>query len=399
MFAEFVEGAGGSISDLGSLIMTHFNFLVPTPRTVLSNWHADLLRASFTFVQKMYNISRRANIGATALCAAMQPLGLMRTITTILCTPGDSPASDIDTVLHNYVKFLGIIIHMPRMAVWIAEGLKHGLLRAILVCADRNSGGASHTLLRDLLNETLNPSLIYHTVVARMESVLLGVNDLARTSRFAKLPEWHNFVLVAEELISILKGLNATKWASFKKACDNIRCGKIRDRRRCSRCSGCKSAYYCSSDCQFVDWQDGGHCDLCTPDPRLSLKEFHDLTWHDHAFMRTFLHRDYLGCIPDIARERIYCGGAFPGEPSFVMSLLLGGFRRPCEPWAKHLCRALDSQGKIELHVMQIKAGAGIRLVLVPLRKNGEQLDPPRLFHNNPASTTEYDLYAPTEIH
>ncbi|KAJ7925595.1 hypothetical protein B0H13DRAFT_2314391 [Mycena leptocephala] len=73
MFAEFVEGAGGSISDLGSLIMTHLNFLVPTPRTVLSNWHADLLHASFTFIQKMYNISRRANIDATALCAAMQP--------------------------------------------------------------------------------------------------------------------------------------------------------------------------------------------------------------------------------------------------------------------------------------------------------------------------------------
>jgi hypothetical protein len=124
-----------------------------------------LLRASFTFIQKMYNISRRANIGATALCAAMQPLGLMRTITTILCTLGDSPASDIDTVLHNYIKFLGIIIHTPRMAVWIAEGLKHGLLRAILVCADRNSGGTSHTLLRDLLNETLNPSL---TVTAKM---------------------------------------------------------------------------------------------------------------------------------------------------------------------------------------------------------------------------------------
>jgi hypothetical protein len=202
--------------------MTHLNFLVPTPRTVLSNWHADLLHASFTFIQKMYNISRRANIGATALCAAMQPLGVMRTITTILCTLGDSPASDIDTVLHNYVKFLGIIIHTPRMAVWIAEGLKHGLLRAILVCADRNSGGTSHTLLRDLLNETLNPSLIYDTVVAQMESALLGVNDLTRTSRFAKLPEWHNFVLVAEELISILKGLNAIKWASFK-ACDNIR--------------------------------------------------------------------------------------------------------------------------------------------------------------------------------
>jgi hypothetical protein len=76
--------------------------------------------------------------------------------------------------------------------------------------------------LRDLLNETPNPSLIYHTVVAQMESALLGVDDLARSSRFAKLSEWKYFVVVSEERISILKGLNAGKWASFK-ACDNIR--------------------------------------------------------------------------------------------------------------------------------------------------------------------------------
>ncbi|KAJ6523717.1 hypothetical protein B0H19DRAFT_1276807 [Mycena capillaripes] len=411
-FAEFVEGAGGSISDLGSLILSHFSFLVPTSRTVLSNWHADLLHASFTFIQKMDNISGRADIGATALFAAMQPLGLMRTITTILCAMGDSPASD--TVLHGYVTFLGITIHTPRMAVWIAEGLKHGLLRAILICADRNSGATSHRLLRELLNETLTPSLIYHTVVARMESALLGVNDLARSSRFAKLPEWNNFVVVAEERISLLKALDTGKWASFK-ACDNIRCGKIRDSHRCSRCSGCRNAYYCSSDCQVIDWQEGSHRDICTSDPRLSLKEFHDLTWHDRAFMRAVLHRDYLRCIPDIARGRIFCESVFPGEPSFVMFSYLPRYiivssvqvatpaRVPAAlrtvEWERHLQRALDSQGKIELHVIQIKAGAGVRLVLVPLRKNGEQIDPSRVLEHTPASTAEYDVYAPTEIH
>ncbi|KAJ7910315.1 hypothetical protein B0H13DRAFT_2329434 [Mycena leptocephala] len=136
-----------------------------------------------------------------------------------------------------------------------------------------------------------------------MESALLGVDDLAGSSRFAKLPEWKYFVVVSEERISILKGLNAGKWASFK-ACDDIRCVKIRDSRRCSRCSGCRSAYYRSSDCQVIDWQDGGHRDL----------------------------------------------------------------------------------------------GAGVGLVLVPLRKSDEQLDPSRLL-DNPASTAEYDVYPPTEIH
>ncbi|KAJ7884259.1 hypothetical protein B0H13DRAFT_1890040 [Mycena leptocephala] len=158
-------------------------------------------RRSFTFIQKMDNISGRADIGAIALCMVMQPLGSMRTLTTILCALGGSPASDIASVLHSYVTFLGINIHTPRMAAWITEGLKHVLLHVILVCADRNSGATYHKLLRLIERNT--------ELIARVESALLGVDDLARSSRLAKLPEWKYFVVVAEEHISILKGLNA----------------------------------------------------------------------------------------------------------------------------------------------------------------------------------------------
>ncbi|KAJ7918861.1 hypothetical protein B0H13DRAFT_1869020 [Mycena leptocephala] len=219
-----------------------------------------------------------------------------------------------------------------------------------------------------------------------MESALLGVDDLARSSRFAKLSEWKYFVVVSEERISILKGLNAGKWASFK-ACDNIR---------------------------VIDRQDGGRRDLCTPDPRLSLKEFHDFTWHDRAFMRAVLHRDYLRCIPDIARERIFCESAFPGEPSFVMSSYLPRYtivsnvqvatpgRVPTAlrtvEWGNtsvELYRVRERSSCTSCRSRWVRASGWFSFRFAKVANTLI----PRLLENNPASTAEYDVYAPTEIH
>ncbi|KAJ6587632.1 hypothetical protein DFH09DRAFT_1427884 [Mycena vulgaris] len=351
-FTEFVDGAGGSISHLGSLIISFFDNLVSTPRTVLSRQEVDYVHAAFTFIKNTNNISGREDIGAHALCAAMRPQGFVRATTTIICALSTSTVTGVESVLQSLITFLGINIHTPRMALWIGQAFKYGLLRAMLLSGDRNPGAAYHSLWTSLLSETITPALIYHAVVARVEAALADVGDLARTSRFAKRPEWRDFIALAEERLPILKSLDAVKWVSFR-ACDNLQCGKIRNRGSCSRCAACRSAYYCSSDCQIVDWREGGHRGICTPDLRFSLNEFQELSWHDRVFMRAVLHYDYIEKTADIAAQRTVCLSMFPNDPIYVLFTYMWGRAVVAVESARHVRVTQELKGlEWERHVL-----------------------------------------------
>ncbi|KAJ6586020.1 hypothetical protein B0H19DRAFT_1111184 [Mycena capillaripes] len=57
-----------------------------------------------------------------------------------------------------------------------------------------------------------------------------------------------------------------------RRACDNMECGVIRDKKEFRCCSACKSTYYCSNDCQRHDWGEG-HRQECD---RLRSNRFRD---------------------------------------------------------------------------------------------------------------------------
>ncbi|KAJ7311698.1 hypothetical protein DFH08DRAFT_1045062, partial [Mycena albidolilacea] len=94
---------------------------------------------------------------------------------------------------------------------------------------------------------------------------------------------WTAFIDLADSRVALMRRVDASK---SLKACDNIeicasthstlethnrQCGKIQERSRCHRCSGCSSFYYC--DQQGVHWNSDGRAMIADPTPRrLSLR-------------------------------------------------------------------------------------------------------------------------------
>ncbi|KAJ7917435.1 hypothetical protein B0H13DRAFT_2442567 [Mycena leptocephala] len=117
---------------------------------------------------------------------------------------------------------------------YIPQALKHHLLRA-LVNRAHVSHGQIIALIGGFLIGLFPPALIYYRVVSTL------------------IPALRN----------VFNSYTNNNENSFMKACDNLECAEIGVKDRFKRCSGCKSLYYCSPECQAFDWNTGGHRTAC----------------------------------------------------------------------------------------------------------------------------------------
>ncbi|KAJ7688177.1 hypothetical protein B0H17DRAFT_1069093 [Mycena rosella] len=415
--AEFSEGAGGTIDHLASLVISFMDHLAPSSRAPMSATQVKFLVACLTFVNTTDDVPHRLNKPSThPLCSAMRPQGLARSLTTMICAISASTAPHAETALHDCFTFLGLTCIAPRRQLWIAEALKYGLLRGMLRCSRRDASSAVHKYSGMLLMGTIPSTFVYYCVVTRLQDALRDITDLVRTSPLRIQPYWADFVGVAEERIRILKSLESSGWASYK-ACTYLKCGKIRNRRHCARCSSCRSTYYCSGNCQALDWREGGHRSLCAPELHYSLNEFQDFSWHDRTFMRAILTHDYRNSLPQITRGRAEYSRTSPGETNFVLFSYLSGIAqirvkpaqsappqlRTSREWDDAVTRIANSAGRAELHVMWIQLEENVKAhFIVPLRRyrrgtNGGEIG----LEVTPAiqADDESDSETPTEIY
>ncbi|KAJ7189203.1 hypothetical protein C8R46DRAFT_1056805, partial [Mycena filopes] len=103
-------------------------------------------------------------------------------------------------------------------------------------------------------------------------------------------------------------------------------CGLIAPKSRFRRCGGCQIRWFCSRECQALDWKQDGHRDACAS---LSIA-----TWPDHArsrdrgFMRVIVHRAYLTSRTAILLHQLKFMHQHPGTPFYTtldMSLATHG--------------------------------------------------------------------------
>ncbi|KAF8143532.1 hypothetical protein K438DRAFT_2104176 [Mycena galopus ATCC 62051] len=157
----------------------------------------------------------------------------------------------------------------------------------------------------------------------------------------------------------------------------NPKCSKIGARTEFRRCSGCKVLRYCSEACQIVDWLEEG-LRRSHPSP-----DIHGIsTSRDRAFLRFVLHHDYLEAKGNIISDRI-------PHPADIPSLTLFDYRQgrvkvetfdisaapqklPINTLylADRMSRAMESDGRMELHVMVLPKGKDGRFWVVPFRTN-----------------------------
>ncbi|KAF8187365.1 hypothetical protein K438DRAFT_1015539 [Mycena galopus ATCC 62051] len=166
-----------------------------------------------------------------------------------------------------------------------------------------------------------------------------------------------------------------------------------KDRSRCRRCSGCRTRYYCSSNCQIADWQHGGHRGHCGSPALLSLGEISScpLGFRERNFLRAVIQRDYEDGMHSICEGQVIFMATHPAARFFTLfdythnpvqisvqsvanSLTSDDLRKAGSEWTEILSRMERSRGSIQLHVIRIPQGSATRLWVIPMRTNRPQV-------------------------
>ncbi|KAJ7086233.1 hypothetical protein C8R44DRAFT_752641 [Mycena epipterygia] len=176
--------------------------------------------------------------------------------------------------------------------------LSYGTVQALLAAvgaldakeATAFSHDNSYHVLKLLLETNLPETLAYYPAIRQMKKSFPRVLSLFTTATFTASDAfklWRGFVSIVEQRLQALDFFESGRWMS-RKACENIQCGKIAMKSEFKRCSGCDCTYYCSAECQKMDWVNG-HRGLCRTQTQI-LDQF---TARDRAYLRALLQYNW----------------------------------------------------------------------------------------------------------
>ncbi|KAJ7467497.1 hypothetical protein FB451DRAFT_1560696 [Mycena latifolia] len=384
-FAEIVEGVGGSVEDLASTMIKHFDRFCANPN----------LPSPEVFLCACFAFFTHSNDPLWRLRAALQSAGFIRAlVTTISLIYGTS--TRVDSIVA--VCFAYIVAAFQKLPghLEIALALESGLLPVIIkvgasVRVADERPGRIYPMIKELLTELLPRATVHYVVVCQLKIKLQEATDLAVKSRFHKsvfAQDWQKFSKLASERIEILQNWEAVSKSSFK-ACDNMECGEIALSREFKCCATCQSSNYCSKECQVADWH-AGHRDVCRilRSNRLEISPTETLNTRGKSFLRALLTHDYLKWMPGICFEQVRHMHKYPDEALLtVFSYGTGSVEIGVKPasevsdqchWAPkfagEVMRAARSGGRMDVHLMFIYEGHHTRTLFFPLRTSTSTL-------------------------
>ncbi|KAJ6484659.1 hypothetical protein C8R45DRAFT_1147477 [Mycena sanguinolenta] len=221
--------------------------------------------------------------------------------------------------------------------------------------------------LRLFVKRILPASTVYHAVLTEMETQLQKVKHTGEEAELQSswvYKDWLSFTALAEDRIAFMKCIQSKDSISFK-ACCNTECGIICERAKFKRCSDCRTVYYCSAECQKMDWRHGGHRDSCAWIRTFASKN-KDIGTRNMAFMRQILHRDLTQhpfvTVMDYRQGR-------PVMHIHTLSAVRDGDEKEQIYWEEHVSRMARSGGRIELHMMLFQDGISFEKRITPCRR------------------------------
>ncbi|KAJ6452690.1 hypothetical protein C8R47DRAFT_1168963 [Mycena vitilis] len=399
-FEEIIEGAGGTLDDLAALavkfvhdvldgrhtwtLAPHSFYIGVLMRFIQTGHSGDNTNHTSPPLQEKFVGSLRRNKFVPALVTAMASL---------VTVTADMEARE--SIRHSLI-LLERLLTAPSWYLLLPDALDAGLLRMLLNCAMR-FGSYFDYHLEYLMEKLMVGGLVYYRVVAATKRAVVDAEKISSTRKFEALDiydHWITFTMVVEERLALKKHVDRV---GVTRACDNIECAQVQGSAQRRRCSGCDAFYYCSTDCQVVDWKKGGHRKNCRLYNIMSLAKSPacPLSFHERKFMRSLVQRDYHENIRTVCKMHV---AAIAGDPDGSAVIVTGfdytlnevqisatsvahwpaaAFRRHTmgPEWKDMVARAAKTWGRIQLCVMVVPEGNNnTRLWVVPLRMESSKL-------------------------
>ncbi|KAJ7198424.1 hypothetical protein B0H12DRAFT_1226215 [Mycena haematopus] len=406
-FAEMIEGAGGTLDDLASLMMRHMDDVVhgqfsgelgsPPAYMRYLSWFILATDSGSTVQQSTVpHISMRETFLETLRLHGFIPAFVVAMDTVLeACklNPNSWGHDNIESSFAATLELLEDLLNTSLGFQWLPAAIEAGLLRMMAGIATEFPSRFDEPL-RFLLTKILRDGLLYYHVVAAMEEVLDDATEIWSSEELEGaeiLDDWDSFRDLAERRRSLLDCLQS------RRACDNLECRKIEENSRCRRCSGCNIHYYCSSDCQIADWKHGGHRDRCSTPPLLALGEISSclLGYRERNFLRAVVQEDYADGINSICQAQVIFMANHPADKFYTFfdythgvaqisvhsaanplssNLTSSDLKQAGSEWAEILSRASRSGVRLQLHVIRVPEGRDKRIFVIPLRTNSPQV-------------------------
>ncbi|KAJ6550262.1 hypothetical protein B0H19DRAFT_1074124 [Mycena capillaripes] len=315
---------------------------------------------------------------------------LIRHIRGIVPSRVSSPSVTPVYLLFNIVDFIAsvddAIEGRTRDELYRSRSIRQSSACSIASCA------AAGVIMRHVIifaQGILPWATVYCGTVKRPNKAFLEARPILHSEKFqlSKVAgRWQSFATLARARGAALDAFEAGNIFS-RKACDNIKCGRVREEAAFKRCSACLSFYYCSSECQRINWHEGGYRAACARGHSFHLGKYNFLT-------RTRTHDACRSKWGRLAFEKVSFMAAHPGEAYFVLFVLFDyrhlqvdisvhplvgletdalGSPTGSAEWKNDVARAVKSDGKLEIHVMVIPEGIRARYLVVPLHTNSSR--------------------------
>ncbi|KAJ7088286.1 hypothetical protein C8R44DRAFT_991137 [Mycena epipterygia] len=385
-FQEYSEAAGGTRDDFAVLVKDHLGSTYPDG----SDGYLLCETTVFSLTGLMRLLVECK--GDDALTAALLSNGIVPIIADII--RAYAMATPVDGAEDLLSKCFTILVHKaddPQSHRWIAEALESDvLIVGIVSCAKRAIPGMQD-FLRHLLSTILPRCLVYHSVVSMFDRTVDWKD--AEATVFHSVPPfpdlalfalWEQFNKSATRFVRVFQA-HDEDYRSRLRACDNMKCGRLCQPSEIKRCSACHQAYYCSPECQGIDWHADGHNEFCA---RLRAQRFNDpdhLTAREKSFMHALAGYRYNTYINDMAAQQMIFIHHNPGEPFYTLvdynrgdpTVAVRAVRDYAPPsgavesdavWADQVSRAARSGGRMDLLIMAVAEGTRTRYRMESVR-------------------------------
>ncbi|KAJ6576160.1 hypothetical protein DFH09DRAFT_1361731 [Mycena vulgaris] len=277
---EYIEGAGGSIEDLTSVVWDHL---------LMTQQVGDLACMRRGLVIAYSLVPLTDPVGSRLFHDSLRNRGIIPRLIRLMCTLVNSFANEgVAATLTRCVVLLVVELSHYGSLRWLSEAISSGLLTAIVRHAALSPSELDIESLGELLVQ-IQRSTMYYSVLHELERFLPDVTALM-DEESPLFMQWTEVVSVAQDRLELKREVDSPEYVMYT-TCDNLECGKLMPKTNLKYCGGCRTMYYCDRSCQRLDWQD--HRAFCRHLHLLRTDTSEPLTRHNDWFIRALVQQTF----------------------------------------------------------------------------------------------------------